>query len=454
MPFILQSGVVRAYQSDLKRAAQLECDGPFAVASPAGGSLSSLRTDRVRDQPTYESTGQSRGQSTTSNNQHLVAELRRFATFEELRRSKFYHAHETELSSLLKATKIYRANDARPRLQSFLRVVQWNIERGTRLDGIVQVLNSHSVLGFADLMFINELDDGMGRSGNLNIALELSRALSAHAIYGVEYLELTKGVGDEVNREGDNTAALHGNAILTRHSFSNAEVIRLPRCENNFESKERRIGGRIVIMADLEIGGKIFTAGNTHLDVVNTPRCRATQMRAMLQAMEVRMMQTRNQSAIIGGDLNSHTFGRGTRLRAMKNTATILGSKRDSLNSRLSHPETREPSIREFARFGYETEGFNDRSATSRTIVSNLDDASRLPRPMKWWVNRRIGTEGLLLEFRLDWLAARGIRALKAGEVVDEQTGVASIDPQTLLELKHDGLPLSDHDPIVVDLAI
>lgn len=401
----------------------------------------------MRDERTF--------QSTSPGNQHLVAELRRFATFDELRSSQVYKAHEAEIKRLLDEPRVYRCESARPRLRSFLRVVEWNIERGSRLEGILEVLTAHPVIRFADLLLINELDDGMIRSGNLNVPLALSRALSAHAVFGIEYLELTKGVGDELALEGENTTALHGNAILTRHSFTNPEVIRLPRCENNFESKERRIGGRIGIILDLEIGGKTFVAGNTHLDVINTPRCRATQMRAMLRAMDARLgEQAGNCAAIIGGDLNSHTFARGTRLRAMKNTATILSSKRENLNRRLMNPETGEPAIREFARFGYETTGFNDRSATSRTIVSSLDDPSRLPRPMKWWVSRRIGPEGLLLEFRLDWLAARGVRALKAGEVIDEQTGVASVNAQTFLDLKLNGVTLSDHDPIVVDVAI
>lgn len=394
-------------------------------------------------------------QSTSQGNQHLVAELCSFATIGDLRQSHFFKLHEAEISRLLDEPRVYRCEIAQPRLRSFLRVVEWNIERGSHLDGILRVLTTHPVLRFADLLLVNELDDGMIRSGNLNIALELSKALSAHAVFGVEYLELTKGVGDELALEGENTAALHGNAILTRHSFSNPQVIRLPRCENNFESKERRIGGRIGIILDLAIGGKRFFAGNTHLDVINTPRCRAKQMRAMLQAMDGRMgKQFASHPAIIGGDLNTHTFARGSRLRVMKNTATILAGNRDSLNRRLSHPETREPAIREFARFGYEIDGFNDRSATSRTIVSNLDDTSRLPRPMKWWVSRRIGPEGLLLEFRLDWLAARGLRALKAGEVIDEQTGVSSVNPQTFPDLKDGGTRLSDHDPIVVDIVL
>lgn len=384
-----------------------------------------------------------------------MTELRGFTTFNELRNSAVYQHHEVEITALLNQPRVYLSENPRPKLRSFLRVVEWNVQRGSRLNGIIETLDRHPVLGFADLMLINELDDGMVRSGNLNIASELSRALSAHAIYGVEYLELTKGVGEELALEGENTAAFHGNAILTRHPFSNPEVIRLPRCENNFESKERRIGGRIGIIADLDAGGESLVIGNTHLDVVNTPRCRAKQMRAMLQAMEARLnTKAGKRAAIIGGDLNSHTFGRGTRLRVMKNTASILGSNRDKLNRRLMNPETREPSIREFGRFGFATDCFNDRSATSRTIVSNLDDTSRLPRPMKWWVSRRIGPEGLLLEFRLDWLAARGVKPLKAGEVIDEHTGVASIDPQTILNLTQDGAPLSDHDPIVVDVSL
>jgi endonuclease/exonuclease/phosphatase family metal-dependent hydrolase len=391
--------------------------------------------------------------NTIINNQQLVEQLRVFPTFEELRRSQFYREYATTIRRLLDPPRVYECLEARPRLRSFLRVVEWNIERGARLDGIIEALNSHPVLRFADLLLLNELDNGMVRSGNLNIALELSRALEAHAVFGVEYLELTKGVGEETKLEGENTSALHGNAILTRHRFSNPQIIRLPRCENNFESKERRIGGRIGILLDLEIGDHALVIGNTHLDVVNTPHCRGRQMRALLQAVEKRLEATPGRPAIVGGDLNTHTFARGTRFHAIKNTATILNSNRANLRHRLSYPETKEPAIREFARFGYQTEGFNDRRATSRTIVSNLDDQTRLPGPMRWWVSRRIPPEGLLLEFRLDWLAARGLKPLGDGEVIDEQSGVLSAAPQSFHGLRQNGAALSDHDPIAFDVA-
>ncbi|MGA9774093.1 MAG: endonuclease/exonuclease/phosphatase family protein [Blastocatellia bacterium] len=398
-----------------------------------------------------ETTGQQ-----VASNHHLVKELQRFATIDELRRTDFFLTHRAELKRLFDEPKIYESPDARPRLRSFLRVVEWNIERGTRLDGIVEILNKHLVLGFADLLLLNELDDGMLRSGNRNIALELSRALSAHAVYGVEYLEMTKGTGEELNLAGENLSALHGNAILTRYGFSNPQIVRLPRCENNFESAEKRLGGRIGILLDLELDRASFTVATAHLDVVNTPRCRARQLRAMLCAIDARLKDQQNADGrvILGGDFNTHTFARGNRWRVMKNTALILGSNRNKLARRLAYPEGKERAIVELARFGYETAALNDRRATARSMISNLEDSRGLPSPVRKWVNRRIGPGGLSLELRLDWLAARGLRALKAGEMLDAETGVTSVDAQTFNNLTHDGRPLSDHDPIVVDLAL
>jgi endonuclease/exonuclease/phosphatase family metal-dependent hydrolase len=387
----------------------------------------------------------------------MVAELRRFTTFDELRRSGFYHEHEAELRRRLDQPRVYEFRGARPRARSFLRVVEWNIQRGARLEGIIETLNTHPVLRFADLLLLNELDEGMVRSGNVNVALELSRALEAHAVFGVEYIELTKGAADEGSLPGENTAALHGNAILTRHSFSNPEIIRLPRCENNFESEEKRVGGRIGILIELEVAGAELIASTTHLDVVNAPRCRARQMHAMLEAVDSRVEAQASRAirmVVVGGDLNTHTFARGGRLRAIRNTALILGSNPERLAERLRNPERYEPAIREFAHFGYDTRVLNDREPTSRSIVSSLDDSRRLPPPMKWWVRWRVPTEGLVLEFRLDWLAARGLKPLASGEARDEQSGVTSIAARTIAGLSHHGAALSDHDPIVVDFKL
>jgi endonuclease/exonuclease/phosphatase family metal-dependent hydrolase len=394
----------------------------------------------------------------SEDNQSLVAELLRFESFDELCRSESYEDIRSQLEAILDRPRFYGPEFPIPRLASFLRVIEWNIERGSMLEPIIEVLNNHPVLRWADVLLLNELDIGMARSGNLNIASELARRLSARAVFGAEYLELTKGTADELGISGENTTALHGNAVLTRYPVSNPLIVRLPRCENNFESAERRIGGRIGILIDVDAGGRRFVIANTHLDVVNSPRCRARQIRAMLRSIDERANSTSSFEsgagrAIVGGDFNTHTFSRGGQIRAMKNTALILGQSRHALERRLRHPELREPAITELSSFGYEVGSLNDEQASSSSIVSKLDDSSRLPRPMKWWVNRRVPAQGLLLEFRLDWLASRGVRVLKAGEVIDPSTGVTSIDPVTIRGLRHDGRPLSDHDPIVADIS-
>src|SRR4029450_9111008 len=148
---------------------------------------------------------------TADNNQDLVNQLRRFTRFSELRDSEFYHEHEEEIRTLLREPRVYEFPGVRPRLRSFVRVVEWKIERGTKLAGIIKVLNFHPVLRFSDLLLLNELDDGMIRSGDVNVPFDLSQAIEAHAVFGVEYLELTKGVGLEANLPGENSRALHGN---------------------------------------------------------------------------------------------------------------------------------------------------------------------------------------------------------------------------------------------------
>jgi endonuclease/exonuclease/phosphatase family metal-dependent hydrolase len=395
--------------------------------------------------------------SASAGHQHIVDSLKHFQTFQEMRRSNQYAGHESALKQLFNQPRIYSSPKATPRLQSFLRALVWNIERGTQIEGIIETLNHHAVLRYADVLLLNELDDGMIRSGNRNVALELSRALSAHAIYGVEYLEFTKGTGAELNLQGENTTALHGNAILTRHKFSNPQLVRLPRCENNFESAERRIGGRLGILVDIEIGGAKLLATTAHLDVVNTPHCRGKQLRAALEAIEARLQsatmpdQQMPAKIILGGDFNTHTFARGGQIRTLKNTVRILGSNAVRLKHSLMKKER---AIKELERFAYEVDALNDGLPTSSSLVSGLDDKSSLPAPLRWWVMRRVGPEGIRLEFRLDWLAARGLRVLHENEITDVQTGVKSIRPHTVKNLTSDGKALSDHEPIVADFAL
>jgi endonuclease/exonuclease/phosphatase family metal-dependent hydrolase len=391
--------------------------------------------------------------TTDHDNQHLVRELRRFDSIREMFKSDFYQNNRAELRALLNEPRIYEFDGVAPGLKSFLRVVQWNIEYGIRLDGTVDALTNHPLLRFADLILLNEVDDGMLRSANANVAREIGERLRAHVIYGVEYLELgTSGPG-QAERPGENTVALHGNAILTRHPFRDPQIIRLPRCENNFASAQKRLGGRLGLILDIEpAAGVAMTVAAVHLDVVNRPRCRRNQIHALLEAIEARLSGGK-RCALVAGDLNTHTFVRGGRIRAFRNLVRVLAADQQRLATELLHPEEQEPALRELATFGYDLERFNDRLPTQRMGGDALGDASGLPDIVRRLALKRLGPAGLMLQFRLDWIAARGLSPLRAGECVDEPTGEASAPPQTITGLTHQGRSLSDHDPIVADIS-
>lgn len=67
-----------------------------------------------------------------------------------------------------------------------LKCVQWNIERGYRLDDVIRVLKSHR----ADIVCLQELDIGCERSGGRNCALELAQALEMKCAFLTEFEEV------------------------------------------------------------------------------------------------------------------------------------------------------------------------------------------------------------------------------------------------------------------------
>lgn len=382
-------------------------------------------------------------------NPEIISQLASFRTIDQLRRSSVYQEHKSDILRLFREPYVYRRQGCRPKLTSFIRVVQWNILYGAQLSGIIDALTNHPILKYGDVLLLNEVDSATSRAHGRDIAAEISSAIGAHAIYGVEYLELADAASSGTN---GGSPPLHGNAILTRYPFSNERVIRLPRCEDNYASTQKRLGGRAGVISDLDIGGRKLTVATAHLDVVNTPRCRQVQLRALLEA--VGPAGSNSAPALIGGDFNTHTFVRGSRKGALRNLSRLMFQDVNKLNNLLLDPISGEPALVELSRFGFETAGFNDSQSTNRVMLEELDRTSSLPRMIKSKVIRRLQPLGPALEFRLDWIAGKGVEALTEGTMIDAANGIASISAVTLQGLNYKGVPLSDHDPIVVDIAL
>lgn len=375
----------------------------------------------------------------------LLAELARFESLPELYSSHFYRANGQVIESVLQSIRQQNSATAAPRVRDFLRVAQWNILRGQRLEAICRLFTEHPLLKHVDIITLNEVDVGMARTQNLNIGFELGRRLDMHVVFAAEYIELTKGIGAERDSAGENNESLHGNAILSRYPFRNVHAVRLPSCFNSFEFDEKRYGNRVALFAELECVKPLHVI-STHLEVRHTPTCRARQMEAILK--EVERIASPDAAVIIGGDLNTGTFSRRGLLDAVTAVLRLLTVEPAKTRYRLRHPERHEPLFALLEQHGFSVAPFNDDAPTCSTDLDTLDEAAYLPRQLQKWLKRRLA--GGRLDFRLDYLIGRNVQAA-AG--VCSQSGVNSLRPITLSGLKDGVYAVSDHNPILADIT-
>ena len=141
----------------------------------------------------------------------------------------------------------------RPTASKPLRIVQWNIERGYQLDGILRELAALD----ADILLLQELDIQCSRTRFENVPMILARELKMECVFVCEFHELDCATRVTANRI-DHSKGFHGNAILSRldsclvaeafpHSFN------LNWEQFGKEVREPRIGQRYVLSASVTI---------------------------------------------------------------------------------------------------------------------------------------------------------------------------------------------------------
>jgi endonuclease/exonuclease/phosphatase family metal-dependent hydrolase len=378
----------------------------------------------------------------------LLDQLRRYSTLAELRRSAFYAECSSEVESLLITPEVVPCDDAAPRLSAFLRVAQWNVEKGRQFDAILLQFQQDEVLRRADVVILNEADCGMNRSGNRHVALDLARALGMNLAFAPACLELTKGVGEELSLPGENRDSMQGNAVLSRYPITAARCVRLPQCFEPYEYSEKRYGGRSCLWVQLACGRGRLWVGSTHLEVRNTPACRATQMRHLLATLPA----GHGTPFLLGGDFNTNTFRRGTLCRTLSASASLIWNHPDRMRERLLRPDRTEPLFEVGSRAGFSLRGFNSGEATACASLAGLEDAVMVPAMIARYIRRRLAPYQGCLCLKLDWFLGRDIRGLDEKEIIDAATGVMSMKPGCRQTPWAGPDRISDHNPIIVDL--
>lgn len=290
-----------------------------------------------------------------------------------------------------------------------VRAVHWNIEHGNRYPDIERALIGHPQLEHADLVFLNEVDLGMARSGNRDVAGELAVALGLHGVWVPQFLETTPGRDDDLHHAGEdeNRESLFGIALLSRWPVDDVRVVELPGPEGLHFDRERMVGRQVALIATIDRPGAPFVAVNLHLSVHVTRADRAAQMRTVLEAL-----RREKRPVALAGDFNSHTFDRGRWWSAVTGAITLL-QPTEPLRRRLLWPDQgpdREPLFDALREADFAWQRFVDRAPTLALRFSRLSELRTIPGravllagPLARWMERRA-------QLKLDWFAGRGWR--------------------------------------------
>jgi endonuclease/exonuclease/phosphatase family metal-dependent hydrolase len=367
--------------------------------------------------------------------------LRRHATLEALRADPAWPELEARLSALLAPVRLWSPEHARgpARSGATVRVGHWNLEHGNRFDAIARALETHPSLAGADLVTLNEVDLGMARSGNRDVARELASRLGLHAAWGALFLESTRGRDDDALTAAphDNAESLFGLAMLSRWPLANARLIPLPGPERLLFERERMAGRFVALVCDVAHPTRPFVAATVHLEVHRTRAHRAAQMRRVLESL-----RGETRPVVIAGDWNTHTFDRGEAHATLEAALALLAWPGRSLAARLTRPDRgrhRERVFDELAHAGFHWDRYADRSPTLGLRFERLGEVHALPQPLRMLASRGLAWAERRARLRLDWIAARGFRD-------DAGSG------ETIVGLDGPGRA-SDHAPIVAELA-
>jgi endonuclease/exonuclease/phosphatase family metal-dependent hydrolase len=323
-----------------------------------------------------------------------------------------------------------------------LRFVAWNIQRGTRFDVLSAVLRGDPVLAGADVLLLSEVDCGLGRSGNRNVARELAALLGMSYAFAPSYLTLEDDWGE--NRGATpNSTALAGTAILSRLPIRRAVNLDLPELRDKFSSSEKRLGKKRALLVELAAPGGPLLVAACHLDSNASPAQRARQLAAVLGAFD----DDATLPAVLGGDFNSSTHDLSSALATVVDVLRKLvsgGARR--MIDRYMTPENSDerPLFEALAARGFAVDGLNDRaSATYQYDFNDPYAQQKLRRigggALVWLVRRYLRAWRGCVPARLDWFAGRHVRSLSAAVVRPRDAG---------------GQPASDHAAIVCDVAL
>jgi len=196
---------------------------------------------------------------------------------------------------------------------SSLDIVDWNIDRGLQLHAIIDFLASAN----ADILILQEADLNARRTHRLNIPEEIARKLQMNFVFGCEFEELVQG--------SKASPAYHGQATLSKWPISNPRLIHFSRQSHfwqphwflpRIEPFQERLGGRIALVAEINVNGSKLLTYNLHLESRGNDDLRLSQIEEVLSDVA---RQDRECPIVVAGDFNLDASKGGAALALARN---------------------------------------------------------------------------------------------------------------------------------------
>jgi endonuclease/exonuclease/phosphatase family metal-dependent hydrolase len=198
--------------------------------------------------------------------------------------------------------EIESGNFSAPRWNLFspdsVKVVSWNIDRGSKLRGVIEFLAGEK----ADIILLQETDLNARRTHHLNVAREIAQKLTMNYVFGREFQELTQG--------SKTSPAYHGQATLSRWPLSNSRIIRFQKQSHFWHPQwflpeippfQERLGGRLALVSDANIACKTIATYNIHLESRGNDQLRFAQLDEVLEDSKRHSLNT---AVLLTGDFN------------------------------------------------------------------------------------------------------------------------------------------------------
>jgi endonuclease/exonuclease/phosphatase family metal-dependent hydrolase len=200
-------------------------------------------------------------------------------------------------------SKIYQGKfSSATRETGSLKLLTWNIERGLQREGIETAIEREK----PDLCILQEVDLNARRSGDRNVAEELARMFQLNYVFGVEFQELGQG--------SRGAPAYHGQAVLSALPIRSSYILRFVNQSNfwqprwyfpNWGALQRRLGGRMALVVEIEMGGTTLVVYDVHLESREHESLRLSQMEEILA--DAKRYSSSGIPLILAGDFNTRT---------------------------------------------------------------------------------------------------------------------------------------------------